>query len=328
MCHFLRGTESKGRVGASLSAPWSDTGIAQKRVLSHLLFFLLVDNLATNVRQFAPGVRLAASPHRFSHHLYADDLVAVADCEHDVQVTCDVVGEWARTWRFTFGVGPTKSAVMVFGLGRTTIGCSVTLALVPLPQDAEYPYLGVTLTTSLSWVPHIRKLISRGHRLFAQRVSRCFSERLPVQFASHHFLTYVLPNVSWGCEFCLGSAPAMRLLDGALRRWSRCLLGWPRGSPNAAMHVEVGWPDAQRLRQCTWKWAGPTRNDLSQAGYWLPSHQGRLSSLPMGDRSPLPALVFQWSCCSTSGLIVLCLWQLIVCGLSGSRVAAGVLPTR
>ena len=247
MCHFLRGTQSQARVDASLSAPWSDTGIAQGRVLSPLLFNLLVDSLATNVRQFAPGVRLAASPHRFSHQLYADDLVVVADCEHDLQVTCDVVAEWARKWRFTFGVGPTKSAVMVFGPGRTTVGCSVTLAGVPLPQVAEYPYLGVTLTTSLSWVPHVRKLISRGHRLFAQCVSWCSSERLPFQFASHLFLTYVLPSVSWGCEFCLGSAPAMRLLDGALRRWCRCLLGWPRRSPNAAVHVEVGWPDTQRL---------------------------------------------------------------------------------
>ena len=61
MCHFLRGTQSQARVGASLSAPWSDTGIAQGRVFSPLLFNL-VDSLATNVRQFAPGVRLAASP--------------------------------------------------------------------------------------------------------------------------------------------------------------------------------------------------------------------------------------------------------------------------
>ena len=45
MCHFLRGTQSQARIDASLSAPWSDTGIAQRRVLSPLLFDLLVDNL-------------------------------------------------------------------------------------------------------------------------------------------------------------------------------------------------------------------------------------------------------------------------------------------
>ena len=41
---FFRGTQSQARDGASLSAPWFDTGIAQGWVLSPLLFNLLVDN--------------------------------------------------------------------------------------------------------------------------------------------------------------------------------------------------------------------------------------------------------------------------------------------
>ena len=41
---------------------------------------------STDVRQMAPGVRLAAYPHRFSDKLCVDDLVAVADCEHDWQL--------------------------------------------------------------------------------------------------------------------------------------------------------------------------------------------------------------------------------------------------
>ena len=38
----------------------------------------------------------------------------------------------------------------------------MSLAGVPLPQVAEYPHLGVTLTTSLSWVPNVRKLTVAG----------------------------------------------------------------------------------------------------------------------------------------------------------------------
>ena len=37
----------------------------------------------------------------------------------------------------------------------------------------EYPYLGVILTPSLSWTLHVRLLVSRGNRLFAQSVSLC-----------------------------------------------------------------------------------------------------------------------------------------------------------
>ena len=94
MCHLLRDTV---RVGASLSAPWPDNGIAQGSSSLTLTFQFAH-------RQLAPGVRLL-SHHRFSNQLYADDLVVVADCEHDLQVSCDVVAAWAGSgasiWRGT-----------------------------------------------------------------------------------------------------------------------------------------------------------------------------------------------------------------------------------
>ena len=66
------------------------------------------------------------------------------------------------------------------------------------------------------------------------------------------------------------------LLDGALRRWGRHLLGWPSGSPNAAVFLELGWPDALHL--CTER---------------LLSLFGRALSMPSGERCPLPALIFR-----------------------------------
>ena len=96
--------------------------------------------------------------------------------------------------------------------------------------------------SSLTWVSHIRKLITRANRLFAQCMSWCCSEHLPLVFPSKLFHTFVLPSVL----LCSGSVPAVRLLDRTIRRWSRCLLGWPRGSPIPAVHLESDWPDAQR----------------------------------------------------------------------------------
>ena len=60
---------------------------------------------------------------------------------------------------------------MVFGPQRHVLPCSVTLAGTLLPVVSEYPYLGVILTPSLSWTPHVRHLVSRGNRLFAQCVA-------------------------------------------------------------------------------------------------------------------------------------------------------------
>ena len=61
-----------------------------------------------------------------------------------------------------------------------------------------------------------------------------------------------------------------------LRRWGRRLLGWPSGSPNAAVFLELGWPDALHL--CTER---------------LLSLFGRALSMPCGERCPLPALIFR-----------------------------------
>ena len=216
---------------------------------SPLLFNLLVNGLAAAVRRSAPGAQFFPSGFRLPCQLYADDVVIPADSESDLQAALDAVSEWNRKWRFTFSISPTKSAVMIFGPRTRVLSCAVTLAGSSLPIVKEYTYLGVVLTSSLSWLPHVRHLISRGNRLFAQCVSWCRSDRLPVHFAASLFQSYVLPSISWGLEFCLNSSPAIRLLDGALRRWCRHLLGWPSGSPNAAVFLEPGWPDALHL--CT-----------------------------------------------------------------------------
>ena len=106
-------TQSQVRCGSSLSEPWVDSGIAQGRVLSPLLFNLLINSLIASVQHVAPGVQFCSSSFRVPGQLYVDDLELSAQCEFDLQVALDAVARWGRQWRFSFGIGPTKSAVMV-----------------------------------------------------------------------------------------------------------------------------------------------------------------------------------------------------------------------
>ena len=154
LSNFLRVTQSQVRSGASPSAPWTDTGVAQGKVLSPLLFNLLVNGLAASVR----------SPDQ----LYADDLVVTAECQHDLQVSLDAVSAWGHQWRFSFGIGPTKSAVMVFGSRRSVPPCSAFLRGQELPLVSEYPYLCVILTPSLSWTALAWQLLVRSVRSLVQ----------------------------------------------------------------------------------------------------------------------------------------------------------------
>ena len=53
--HVLRHTQSQVRLGALLSVPWEDRGVAQGRLLSPLLFDLPIDGLTRAVHESAPG---------------------------------------------------------------------------------------------------------------------------------------------------------------------------------------------------------------------------------------------------------------------------------
>ena len=64
-------------------------GIAQGRVLSPLLFNILVDGLARAVHVACPGVSLMGTwDSRFAGKLHADDLVVVADSFRQVWMQC------------------------------------------------------------------------------------------------------------------------------------------------------------------------------------------------------------------------------------------------
>ena len=210
----------------------------------------------------APNHRCAQfslSGVRFPCQLCADDVVLPADSVLDLQTALDAVSEWGRKWRFTFGISPTKSAVMIIGPRSRVPSCAVTLANSLLPVVNEYTYLGVVLTRSLTWLP-------------------------PVHFAASLFRSYVLPSiflpqfehrcsVDRQCSAQVGSSSsrlAFRL-------------------PNAAVFLELGWPDAQHL--CTER---------------LLSLFSRAFAMPSGERCPLPALIFHTALCVPGSWASLC----------------------
>ena len=246
LANFLCGTLSQARLGGSVSPPWVDSGIAQGRILSPLLFNLLIDSLAVTLRSTIPGVSLTTSDSfRHACQLHADDLVVLTASQIDLQLALDAVHAWGVRWRFSFGVGPTKS--MVFGPPRGRPDCCVHLGGVPLPSVQQYRYLGIVLSPTLSWRPHVEFLCSRGDRLFHQASAWCLGEGLPLSFSSSVFVTYVLSSSSFGFEYIADDPLALQQFNLALRHWCRHLLGWPSASPVAAVHWELGISDALHL---------------------------------------------------------------------------------
>ena len=80
----------------------------------------------------------------------------------------------------------------------------------------------------------------------------------------------VLPSIA---SVLTASPSALKSLDRTLRKCCRFLLGWPIGSPNVGVLVELGWPDAERIFSGRFQ-----------------SRFGRVTSMING---PLPVAVFQ-----------------------------------
>ena len=166
--HFMRNSVPGSHIDSS-SQPWIDSGIAQDRVLSPSIFNVLVDTSAASVRSVVPVVQLVPS-NAFRHtcHLHGDEVVPVSESQVDLQAGLNACHAWGICSRFTFGIGPTKSAVMIFGPARSRPDCHVHLRGVPLPVVTKLRFLRVVLTPDLSWRAHVAHVSSCGDRLFHQ----------------------------------------------------------------------------------------------------------------------------------------------------------------
>ena len=154
---------------------------------------------------------------------------------------------WGRKWRFTFGVSPEKSVVVIFGPSRRTPSCSVTLSNLELPVVRANRHLGVILTPSLSWSAHTSHLTTRGLGLFAQSTTWSRSEGLPVSFGRFLMSTNVLPSAAFGLEFAGETPSSLSVFDRSLRRWGRHVLRWAAGTPNASVLSELALFDSLRM---------------------------------------------------------------------------------
>ena len=220
------GTFSHVRVDHAHSHSWVGTGIAQESVLPLLLFNLLVNSVAADIRRCCRGVRLHYTwSLRFACQLDADELVILVDSEADLQLGLDANTNWGGKCRYIFGISPHKSTVMVFGPSRQVPTCSVTLDGIDLSVVRTYWYLGVILT-------HVNHLTARGlgcfHKTQLDRAAKISQSPSVVSYSE--------------------SPSTLSVFDMSLRRWCRHLLRWAAGTPNAFVLSELGLFDSS----CPW----------------------------------------------------------------------------
>ena len=244
------------RLDSQFSPTWDvEDGIGQRVVLRGFLCNILINGLAAAIKRACVGATCGLQDGlQVKVLLYADDIVILNYNPADLQRALDAAHSWAMSWRFHFGVGPSKSAVMIFGRGRGR-------ARVPAF------FLGghlLPLQENLLWKNHIEHLLDHGERKMAACLFWTGSAELSPTFVERIYQAYVHPSINFGLEF-VPYGPQLARYQTRIYKWGRRILGWPAGSPSVGVQGQLGWHDANTIRL------------LQAAGLWA-----RLVSLPQG----------------------------------------------
>jgi hypothetical protein len=120
------------------------SGVPQGTVLGPLLFLIHINDLPSvvnsQVRLFADDCLLYRPIHSIEdQNALQEDLIAL--------------GEWADTWGMRFNTK--KCQIITVSRGRHSSPHSYTLKGQILENVQEIKYLGITVTSDLSWSPHV-----------------------------------------------------------------------------------------------------------------------------------------------------------------------------
>lgn len=128
------------------------SGVPQGSVLGPLLFLIYINDISTNltssVRLFADDcVVYRAIKNTDDHHILQNDL----------NDNC-----WCDKWLMT--LNSTKSKVVSFSRKHATTNFPYSINNAALPHASSYTYLGINVTSTLSWKEHITTVCARASK--------------------------------------------------------------------------------------------------------------------------------------------------------------------
>ena len=161
-----------------------ESGVPQGSVLGPCLFLLYINDLPKGLTSTA--------------RLFADDTachktIQNAADQHDLQRDLDKLADWEEKWLMSFH--PDKCEVLHFGKRWKT---TYHLKDHPLKSSSDSKYLGVTISTDLSWKKHTSNVATKASKTlgFIRRNLKVGS----ISTKDQAYKALVRPQLEYACE--------------------------------------------------------------------------------------------------------------------------------
>ena len=189
VCDYLKGREQRVVLNGVSSRPRPVlSGVPQGSVLGPLLFILYINDLA----DLKLGSKMV---------VYADDILLYRSIEtnadyNQMQEDVTSIEQWMTGNFLTLNAAKCKQ--MLITRSKTHECPQLYLAGQLLEQVQSYKYLGVTITSSLSWSDHIQSICLKSRRLVGL-LYRQFYNYADSNTLRQFYLSCIRPHLEYAC---------------------------------------------------------------------------------------------------------------------------------
>lgn len=207
-------------------------GLRQGCVLSPLLFSLFVNDLPEALEG---GCNVGG--RRVNVLLYADDIVLMAPTAACLQHMIKRLENYCETWNLKVNLN--KSKIMVFRKGgRLSSNDRWWFKGEPIGIVNEYKYLGVTLTSSLSWETHFKEKVQSTKFAISSVWGRLLNNsHVPLSTKYSCYNAVVRAIGCYGAQVW-GYIPSDRI-EAIQRYFFKRIFRLPNNTPNYVLFIEA-----------------------------------------------------------------------------------------
>ena len=225
----------------------SNIGARQGDNLSLLLFALFINDFKHSIDNIYPGLNIADSCYPTLNDnsiiwikmfvlLYADDMIVLAEYEHQLQTALDTVHQYCT--RYNVSVNINKTQIVVFSRGKVRNFPMFKYGSITIEVVSEYVYISVTMMYSKKYAKDMKKTDGSSKKNPISLLINARKLCLPIYIQCDMFDKVVSPIFLYGSEVWGFSCTEM--LGIFHSNFLRKLLYLRSSTPNCMVYGELG----------------------------------------------------------------------------------------